>query len=168
MSPSVGGGVGFWVARSYTPIITNYKGHEKVPALHAGVVLRGAEQVLSVDVRDGERTRQGLVGAPDKQALVLRGLRMPGDRRVAFWGDLPGRRDVASLDQQRCYASTTSTERPGLARTDELREQLKGLPRVQIARLVVFYYVDHADHDAFLCGSPAAMGGGFRSPPNHQ
>ena len=84
MSPSVGGGVGFWVARSYTLIITNYKGHEKVPALHAGVVLRGAEQVLSVDVRDGERTRQGLVGAPDKQALVLRGLRMPGDRRVAF------------------------------------------------------------------------------------
>ena len=71
-------------------------------------------------------------GDPHKQALVLRGLRMPGGSRVAFWGDVPGRRDVACLDQERCDASTRFREGPGLARTDELRILLKGLPRVQI------------------------------------
>jgi hypothetical protein len=107
----VGGGVGFWVARLYTLIVSDYKGHE-TPTPTREVVLQGlgAEQVLSVDVRDGERTRHGLVGAPDKQELVLRGLRMAGGGRVAFWGDLPGRCDVASLDQERCDASTRFRE----------------------------------------------------------
>src|SRR5829696_8030784 len=59
-------------------------------------------------------------------------------------------RDVPNVDQVVGCLYIASWKVPGLARTNELREQLKDLPHVQIARLVVLLYVNQADHNASI------------------
>src|SRR5215217_23181 len=61
----------------------------------------------------------------------------------------PGR-DVPNVDQVVGCAYIVPWKVAGLARTNELREQLKSLLHVQIARLVVLLYVDQADHNASI------------------
>ena len=62
-------------------------------------------------------------------------------------------RDVLNVDQAVGCAYIAAWKVPGLARTNELREQLKGLPHLQIARLVVLLYVDQPITMPPFCGS---------------
>ena len=59
-------------------------------------------------------------------------------------------RDVPNVDQVVGCLYIAAWKAPGLARTNKLREQLKGLPQVQIARLVVSLYVVQEGHNASI------------------
>src|SRR5829696_3922062 len=78
---------------------------------------------------------------------------------VSGIGYLASGRDVPNVDQIVGGAYIVPWKDPDLARTNELREQLKGLPYVQIARLVVLQDVDQTDHNASILRAWASHDG---------